>query len=387
MINYHESSKETRLLVIKMKNLIPIIIILLFGSNVAKAGISAHDIIEEISQVISDIPKFSDKDKRKEFTDILSENLNIKEILEKEVRIFIHAFDNPTLLIRSSGDEIFESNLHRNFFFSRFSLDDSIESLFIKLAFDDDHVQPYAIDQVSLETVKRNWRNFIGAMNEARKEGIHSIKQIDLEAAMISFLYNPNNTLYKDRKNPFLNPRQQEEDIYIYDPLEEIKSKYDLRYSHYRVKPNTVFSFFHNEFDPTYIISPYFRLDMRRRYMNIVISKLLSQKHLMDTKEIILKIWQSLSVRERFPQSYYYNGEDYVNNIFAFEENILESIERVFSMNKDAIKTEEQFYDKLLKEDGDPFLKALLRALEENDSLNDRFIPLLHDTVTELLNR
>ena len=226
----------------------------------AKAGISAHDIIDEISQMISNTSKFSDTDKKEEFINILSDNLNIKEILEKEVKKLSHAFDYPTLLIKSSGNKLFESDFHRNFFFSRFSLDDSIKDLFIKLAFGDDYKASYAIDQVSLETVKRNWRNFIDAMDEARQQGIHSIRQTDLEAAMISFLYNPNNTIYRDNRSPFLNLRQQKDDIYVYDPLEEIKPRSEgLRYSHYQVKPDTVFSFFHDEFDPTYIISPYFK--------------------------------------------------------------------------------------------------------------------------------
>ena len=69
--------------------------------------------------------------------------------------------------------------------------------------------------------------------------------------------------------------------------------------------------------------------------MNIIVNKLLSWKYHLDSKEIILKIWENLSLRQRYPQSYYYNEQDFINNIFAFEEFILESIDTVFTLNKD----------------------------------------------------
>ena len=228
---------------------------------------------------------------------------------------------------------LFLSPVRRDFFFSRFDLQKhSSDTLFTQFFTEKNH----GIRQErSFEDSKRNWDEFLDGLRDAKIQGRTQIKETDLEAAAMSFIY---------KKFPNRNHRIIDE----YLRVDELTYMWDV---------TSMGMFFYYKFNINHYISPYFTLTSDHYYHQLIMNMIwepsfLKQGNnlsLIESKEFALKIWKD--VTEEISRQ----GEPGMAS-FSFAEFVVQSVETIW----------DPAYSSQM---GEAFMRAMEEAAREDDRL------------------
>ena len=311
--------------------------------------------MQEVSIFYISLSQNAQKAKKKEVFGILENLDDIKpkidpnNLTEQELRVLVYALDEPTNLIQNSPYGVFESDLHRAFFFSRFDLHRDSDGLFTKLfsSTDDQGVSfqdillldELPLKELPFEEAKMNWENFLDAAKRAKQTGrLSNLDTIDLEAAAMSFIHQK----FLDE---YYLLRQEDSDISLINPNSWPEQ--------------SLGNFFHNRFSIDHYMSPHFTLTPENHYFQYIIAMIedgfflfRGQNHpLINSKEFILKIWKD-SIEE-FNGLWLYGSSTFLGRILV--ESIIECRRQGISLESHS------------------FLKHMAEAAREDDHLDQLF--------------
>ena len=338
------------------------------------SGIAQASILPRVTRSLPDI---SQSQKDKVFS--IVESLNIrpsikpKNLSEDEIRVLAYALDDPTSLIKSSSDGLFESNLYRAFFFSRFDLYRDGDTLFTKLFF-----EAGGNKELPFGKAKGNWENFIDATKGAKRTGVTQIEETDLEAAAINFIHKRFSNRYSSN-------------IDNSDPL------FVFKYFNILIE-QSMGMFFHRRFTIAHYISPHYTLNTEDFYNQFIMGVILLHGSLhsgtgplayrlaisrmgygvldrlfinsefkisINSKEFVLKTWNNI-IKETNPEI-----QSEMMSLTVFLRLIVDSVFecRRFEWRSSGASMQSH-----------PFLKAMVEASRENDRLT-RVVDIIDNLV------
>ena len=295
----------------------------------------------------------------------------IKNISEGEAEFLAKALKEPMLLVNSAGKKLFKSDGYRNLFFRNFNFSDDNRSLLTRLLYQ--QVEG-GLKELPFDEAKRNWENFINALEQARLAGHTQIQRIDMEAAAISFVRKNSYTLYPYRlyisyiegmrpgvgyrralevrgeiddmtTSILQNPASEDTLIYLFDDLHSLDA-------------STYFRYYEN---------PHFQLPIDDPYRFAIVYEILKDPSVVHTKESILKIWidvsrreprTSMSINQNFLEERLYN---------SLRSHIYRNGEAGHSNASSLQNHDENLYSIAIE--NDPFLMAVSAASRENEDL------------------
>ena len=251
------------------------------------------------------------------------------------------ALNDPTHLIGPYRIEhyhdnryaLFSSPVSRDFFFSRFDLQKhSSDTLFTQLFTEEIHG---IRQELFFEDSKRNWDEFLDGLRDAKIQGRTQIKETDLEAAAMSFIYKK-----------FPNTYHRIIDEYL--RVDELTYMWAL---------SGMGQFFYYKFNINHYISPYFTLTSDHHYHQLIMNMIwepsfLKQGNnlaLIESKEFALKIWKD--VTEEITR----RGNPGMAS-FSFAEFVVKSVEAIW----------DPAYSSQM---GEAFMRAMEEAAREDDRL------------------
>ena len=306
-----------------------------FGPDVAQASN-----FQKITQSLSDVHRSKVEKTLKFFEGVgILENLS-----QKEVRVLIHAVDDPTSLIQNSpspsgtfgsGTSLFH-HIKSRFFFSLFDLRKDSDALFTKLF---SRKSGRKWEELPFEEAKRNWDNFLDEVRRSNRSYHTQIREIDLETAAINFIHQKFSDKYFPNADLFYGP---------YHP-----TTWDEQ---------SLGAFFHNQFSIDHYINPYFTLTWKDNYYESIMTMIWKERKnfpLINSKKFVLKIWNDTTeeIRARGTQAI---------SSFVFLELIKNSIIEF----------------RRLGSGSHPFLEAMEEAAREDDHLA-RLINIVNEFTTD----
>ena len=326
-------------LIRKVKFLFSVLLILLFMPNKAQAH-------KAMGTLLENSPRQSLFASHEDFQRIL-EQQNIKNISEKEMEAlaYVSSVNDPIYLMRSLKS-FFNSDVYKTFFFLHFDLDEHGDELFTQLF--TKRVDKNTRRELDLPAAQKNWENFIRSLEEALREGHTQIKQIDLEAAALTFIHTK------------LSPHRNFNRLFLQN----------IEYTHTEWFDNSIAVFFHREIIPhrytDLYMSPHFKLTVMDPYLYTILGRIVSvYNNSLNSKEIALKVWNDIKAYGRKVEDTPGSNAIYRN----YRSSLIQSLEKEV---KRSLRTASfHFHSNNIQVyfEEDPLLNALAEAAYEDNSL------------------
>ena len=291
--------------------------------------------------------------------------VDVKNVSRQEAEFLVRTRREPALLVDPSDWGLFKSESYRNLFFRNFDFPDGNKSLFKKLFYKQ---TGEGIQELPFDEAKRNWENFIDALEQATLAGHTRIQRIDVEAAAISFI----------RKNSYESYLYEFDIIDVNHMLRADSGSYretlaivsrDLDHIGTLILQNPapegtllyIFRDLHS-FDTStyfrYYASHHFQLPIDDPYHFFIVREILKDSSVPHTKESILKIWT-------------YIVSNPSENVMDLNKQLLSSrLANTFPSN---IYPNRSGSGPTMSIEGSPFLMAVSDAAEDNDMLLELF--------------
>ena len=274
-------NKNSGLFVAKKENLIRQLKFCFFASLILiliSNKVQAQAVHKTIKRLSKNPPMQSLFSSHEDFKQILEEQ-NIKNLSQKEIEALAYAsaVNNPIYLMRSLKS-FFNSDAYKAFFFLHFDLNKHGDGLFAHLFTKKVDKNPRV--ELGFFAAKKNWRNFIRALQDAIRSGQTQINQTDLEAAALTFIHTK------------LSPFKKFEN---YSAINDS----DFPYTSTRWFTISIASFFHEIILDSrrhleYYMNPYFKLGIMDPYFKVISRGVISDEAIFQNKDAIVKIWNHI---------------------------------------------------------------------------------------------